>query len=152
MNNIVRYIYIYGDRSVTSKHVVDRIHAQFFLRADFQDREFYSRCDLRVRLLHKSRIIEIPSPSLSIIQWTIFKKKWISSPRKMNNLVVMIICVLTPPPPYCLILVLIPCLAPPTRVLLLKNEPSPYPHVSLCWRNRELWSLFFFLIVTLPRR
>lgn len=98
MNNIVRYIYIYGDRSVTSKHVVDRIHAQFFLRADFQDREFYSRCDLRVRLLHKSRIIEIPSPSLSIIQWTIFKKKWISSPRKMNNLVVMIICVLTPPP------------------------------------------------------
>lgn len=103
---------------------------------------------LRVRLLHKSRIIEIPSPSMSIVvdqTMNDIQEKWIRSPRKMKSLVVMTICVLP------LFFHICSCqypLSPPS--FIVKSE-LPHPHVSLCWRNRECCFSFFLIVHTLPR-
>lgn len=95
---------------------------------------------LRVRLLHKSRIIEIPSPSMSIVvdqTMNDIQEKWIRSPRKMKSLVVMTICVL--PLFFHICSCQYPLSPPLPRVLLLKVNPSPRVFVL-----KKSWMLFFF--------
>lgn len=116
-----------------------------------ENSSYYSRCDDYGSGCYISRGLSRYPPlqcrSLSIKQWTIFKRnefkvhvRWRVSSwwRYVSS-------------PYFFIFVLvnIPC-HPPASSFIVKSE-LPHPHVSLCWRNRECCFSFFLIVHTLPR-